>query len=100
MNSIVHSKGSPTVGTPAEVSTVGIELFRHRLRDIRVEFYDCAGQLDYAGMHQTFLSRRAVYLLVWDVHKFHEKHGNDLDQAGDAWGHHCDSALLNLYCDT
>ncbi|CAN0491942.1 unnamed protein product, partial [Scytosiphon promiscuus] len=50
-----------------EVSTVGIELLRHRLRDIRVEFYDCAGQLDYAGMHQTFLSRRAVYLLVWDV---------------------------------
>ncbi|CAM9637542.1 unnamed protein product, partial [Laminaria digitata] len=67
MNSIVHSKGSPTKGTPEEVSTVGIELLRHRLRDIRVEFYDCAGQLDYAGMHQTFLSRRAVYLLVWDA---------------------------------
>ena len=79
MNSIVHSKGSPTVGTPAEVSTVGIELFRHRLRDIRVEFYDCAGQLDYAGMHQTFLSRRALYLLVWDAKKCQGRSGNALD---------------------
>lgn len=88
MNSIVLSKGSPTRGTPEEVSTVGIELLRHRLRGIKVEFYDCAGQLDYAGMHQTFLSRRAVYLLVWDVHKFHGRHGNDLDQVDDAWVRH------------
>lgn len=97
MNSIALSKGSPTKGTPEEVSTVGINLLRHRLRDIGVEFYDCAGQLDYAGMHQTFLSRRAVYLLVWDVRNFHGKNGNDLDQVGDAWVHHGDSALLNLY---
>ncbi|CAN0498040.1 unnamed protein product [Laminaria digitata] len=32
--------------------------------------HDCAGQIDYAGMHQIFLSRRALYLLVWDVKNF------------------------------
>lgn len=50
-----------------EASTVGIELHTCVLENTQVEFYDCAGQLDYAGMHQIFLSRRALYLLVWDV---------------------------------
>ena len=58
MNSIVREEGFLTRGAPEEVSTVGIDLLRHRLRGIKVEFYDCAGQLDYAGMHDTFLSRR------------------------------------------
>lgn len=80
MNSIVQEKGCRTKGTPEEVSTVGIDLLRHRLRDINVEFYDCAGQLDYAGMHDIFLSRRALYLLVWDVKKCHGKRDNDLDE--------------------
>lgn len=80
MNSIIHEKGFLTKGTPEEVSTVGIDLFRHRLRDIKVEFYDCAGQLDYAGMHDIFLSRRALYLVVWDVKKCHGKNGDDLDE--------------------
>lgn len=80
MNSIVQEKGFLTRGTPEEVSTVGIDLLRHRLRGIKVEFYDCAGQLDYAGMHDIFLSRRALYLLVWDVKKCYGKHDNDLDK--------------------
>ena len=80
MNSIIHEEGRPTKGTAEEVSTVGIELLRHRLGDVRVELYDCAGQIDYAGMRQIFLSRRALYLLVWDVKKCYGKHGDDLDQ--------------------
>lgn len=72
MQSIVARHGSPTQGTPAQASTVGIELLRDKLRDITVEFYDCAGQVDYAGMHQTFLTRRALYLLVVDIKKYRD----------------------------
>ncbi|CAN0570976.1 unnamed protein product, partial [Ectocarpus sp. 12 AP-2014] len=81
LNSIVNERGSRTVGTSEEVSTVGIELRRHRQRNGRtVEFYDCAGQVDYFGMHQTFLTRRALYLLVWDVSRCHGEASNDLDK--------------------
>lgn len=81
LNSIVNERGSRTVGTSEEVSTVGIELRRHRQRNGRtVEFYDCAGQVDYYRMHQTFLTRRALYLLVWDVSRCHGKEGNNLDK--------------------
>lgn len=69
-----------------EVSTVGIELLRHRLRNTTIEFYDCAGQVDYAGMHQTFLSKRALYLLVWDVGRCLGKDGDDLDEVSGVWG--------------
>lgn len=58
---------------------MGIDLIRHRLKGTTVEFYDCAGQVDYAGLHQTFLSRRALYLLVWDVRRCQDEHGNTLD---------------------
>ncbi|CAN0471898.1 unnamed protein product, partial [Laminaria digitata] len=64
MNSIVDGEAKATEGTPEEVSTIGIQLQRHPLNDVRVEFYDCAGQIDYAGMNQIFLSGRALYLLV------------------------------------
>lgn len=80
VKTIVAGRASPTVGTPAKVSTVGIELLRHRLKGTTVEFYDCAGQVDYAGMHQTFLSRRALYLLVWDVGRCHGQDGKALDK--------------------
>ncbi|CAB1104970.1 unnamed protein product [Ectocarpus sp. CCAP 1310/34] len=80
VNSIVEGRGLPTVGTPAEVSTVGIELLRHNLQGTAVEFYDCAGQVDYYGMHQNFLTRRALYLLVWDVLRCHGKTDDDLDE--------------------
>ncbi|CAM9253300.1 unnamed protein product, partial [Sphacelaria rigidula] len=70
MQSIIAGCGSPTTGTTAEASTVGVELHPHQLEDTAVEFFDCAGQVDYAGMHQTFLTRQALYLLVVDVTKF------------------------------
>ena len=80
MQSIVSGHGSPTQGTPAQASTVGIELLRHRLQDTTVEFFDCAGQVDYAGMHQTFLTRRALYLLVVDITKY--SNPENLDKVG------------------
>ena len=72
MKSIMAEKGSPTQGTSDEASTVGIDLHCHQSpQGMAVEFYDCGGQVDYAGMHQVFLTRRALYLLVWDVTLFH-----------------------------
>lgn len=90
LNSIVNERGSRTVGTSEEVSTVGIELRRHHQRNGRtVEFYDCAGQVDYYGMHQTFLTRRALYLLVWDVSRCHGKESNDLDKVSVTLSRRC-----------
>lgn len=83
MRSIVLEHGAPMDPTE-DSSTVGIELVRHALRDTSIEFYDCGGQVDYAGMHQIFLSRRALYLLVWDVQKCHGLRGNKLDEVRDA----------------
>lgn len=84
MNSIAHERAKPTKGSAYVVSTVGIELRRHQMGDTKVEFYDCAGQLDYAGMQQVFLSRRALYLLVWDVAKCHGKQGDELDKVSNS----------------
>lgn len=64
---------------------MGIDLIRHRLKGTTVEFYDCAGQVDYAGMQQTFLSRRALYLVVWDVGRCRGKGGKALDEVGARW---------------
>lgn len=55
-----------------------MQLHPHQLQDTKVEFFDCAGQVDYAGMHQTFLTRRALYLLVVDITKYHGV--DDLDK--------------------
>lgn len=89
MQSIVAGHGSPTQGTPAQVSTVGIELLRHKLEGTTVEFFDCAGQVDYAGMHQTFLTRRALYLLVVDITKYRRLDDvENLDKVGIV-GHRC-----------
>lgn len=48
-------------------STVGMYLTRHKTKNTEITLYDCGGQIDYHGMHQIFLTRRALYLLVWDV---------------------------------
>ena len=82
INSIVSGEATATEGTPDDVSTIGIELRRHALKDVRVVFYDCAGQAHYAGMHQIFLTRRALYLLVTDVRKFRGMADEDLDKVG------------------
>lgn len=83
MSSIVTGRANATEGRADEVSTVGVDLLRKQIEDTRVEFYDCAGQLDYAGMQQVFLGGRALYLLVWDVTKCHDKRGDELDAVSD-----------------
>ena len=79
--------GSPTDGTPDEASTVGIDLRCYQpshYQGMAVEFYDCGGQVDYAGMHQVFMTRRALYLLVWDVTLFHNLDSKKRAKVG-AW---------------
>ncbi|CAM9844456.1 unnamed protein product, partial [Scytosiphon promiscuus] len=80
VTSMVQRTGTRTTGESRDVSTKGIELHRHQIKGTTVEFYDCAGQVDYYGMHQTFLTRRALYLLVWDVQKCCGKAGEALDE--------------------
>ena len=82
MESTIKGTKSPTEGTLEEASTVGIDLRHHLLQGTKVEFYDCAGQVDYAGMHQTFLTRRALYLLLWDVTLFHGLDPRYLEKVG------------------
>ena len=85
MKSIMAGEGSPTQGTSDEASTVGIDIHCHQSpQGMAVEFYDCGGQVDYAGMHQVFLTRRALYLLVWDVTLFHDLDPNNIAKVG-AW---------------
>lgn len=72
INSIINGHPAPTEGKPEEATTVGIDVQSHDLENTTVEFYDCAGQLDYYGMHQIFLSKRALYLLVWDVSTYQD----------------------------
>lgn len=80
MNSIVDGRANATKGRADDVSTVGVDLQRKQIKGTRVEFYDCAGQLDYAGMQQVFLGGRALYLLVWDVTRCHDHSGGELDE--------------------
>ena len=84
MESIIKGTKSPTEGTLEEASTVGIDLRHHLLQGTKVEFYDCAGQVDYAGMHQTFLTRHALYLLVWDVKLLHGLDERNIQEVGDS----------------
>lgn len=80
MQCIIARRGSPTKGTAAQASTVGMKLHPHQLQITDVEVFDCPGQVDYAGMHQTFLTRRALYLLVVDITKYLDV--EDLDKVG------------------
>lgn len=83
MESIISKSPSRTAGTPHEASTEGIDVRPHQLENTSVEFYDCAGQVDYAGMHQVFLTRRALFLLVWDITRCSGLHGSYLDEVYD-----------------
>ena len=84
MRSLVAGTQSPTEENPEEASTVGIELFPHLPQGTKIEFYDCAGQVDYAGMHQAFLTQRALYLLVSDVRLFYNHDEININEVG-AW---------------
>lgn len=80
MESIISRRANPTEGTLEEASTEGIDVRPHKLENTSVEFYDCAGQVDYGGMHQVFLTRRALFLLVWDISRCSSLRVNKLDE--------------------
>lgn len=82
MKSIVSGHANRTEGTPEEASTEGIELQPHQLENTSVEFYDCAGQVDYGGMHQVFLTQRALFLLVWDITRCYGLSDRKLTEVG------------------
>lgn len=38
--------------------------------NVDAKLYDLAGQVDYYGLHQLFLTERALYVLTWDASRF------------------------------
>eukprot|EP00752_Nemacystus_decipiens_P013632 g12085.t2 len=65
-------------------TTVGVDLYSHELRDgTECKIYDVAGQITYYGLHQFFLTERAVYVIVFDATKFEGLSGKELDKAVD-----------------
>eukprot|EP00752_Nemacystus_decipiens_P017775 g15937.t1 len=63
-------------------TTVGVDLHSHTLRNgTECKIYDVAGQITYYGLHQFFLTERAVYVIVWDSTKFEGLSGKELDEA-------------------
>ena len=80
MESIISRRPNRTKGTPEEASTEGIDVRPGQLENTSIEFYDCAGQVDYGGMHQVFLTQRALFLLVWDITRCSGLSDGDLDE--------------------
>eukprot|EP00903_Cladosiphon_okamuranus_P006480 g6339.t1 len=63
-------------------TTVGVDLLNHKFRNgAECKIYDVAGKVSYYGLHQYFLTERAVYVIVWDATRFKFLSGEDLDQA-------------------
>ena len=55
-----------------EVSTEGIDIKRWNLKtnnnnELKINIWDFGGQEIYHSTHQFFLSKRSIYLLVWDA---------------------------------
>lgn len=54
-----------------DLETVGISVSDYVLDGkMTARFYDLAGQVEYYGLHQLFMTSRAVYVLTWDASKF------------------------------
>lgn len=81
MRSIRAGRGDRTTHDQGDPSTVGVDLHTHMLRDsTRCKLYDLAGQLDYRGLHQLFLTESALYIVVFDVTFFEGKQDNALSE--------------------
>ncbi|CAN0449744.1 unnamed protein product, partial [Ascophyllum nodosum] len=86
IKSIKAGKGQLTRGE--ELESVGVSVQDHHFetgREARtdVKLYDLAGQVDYYGLHQLFLTERALYVLVWNASKFLGKHEALSDELKD-----------------
>jgi len=62
--------GSGTLVQGSELETVGVEISDYNLEGTATKFYDLAGQVDYYGLHQLFVTERTVYVMTWDASKF------------------------------
>lgn len=72
IKSIKAERGQLTEGDELESVGVSVSDFVFDGR-IDTRLYDLAGQVDYYGLHQLFLTSPAVYVLTWDAAKFLEK---------------------------
>ena len=48
----------------------------------RVDFYDFAGKLVFHASHPTFLSSKAIYIMTFDLNKFHSNRRTQKDDEG------------------
>lgn len=72
-------RGDRTPDGEGDVSTIGVDLHTYILQDgTRCKLYDLAGQIDYRGLHQLFLTERALYVLVWNATDFEGRQGQEL----------------------
>lgn len=65
--------GSGTLSQGNELETVGVKVSDYNLNNLAgptTKLYDLAGQIDYYGLHQLFMTDEAVYVLTWDASKF------------------------------
>eukprot|EP00752_Nemacystus_decipiens_P014806 g13180.t1 len=60
-------------------STVHVDVEYHELDGHPIRMFDCAGQVVYYGLLQLFLTRRAVYLLVWNAEEASKMDELDLE---------------------
>ncbi|CAM9927172.1 unnamed protein product [Laminaria digitata] len=60
-------------------STVHVDVEDHKVDGHRIRMFDCAGQVAYYGLLQLFLTRHAVYLLVWDAEQASKTDDLDLE---------------------
>ncbi|CAM9413667.1 unnamed protein product, partial [Hapterophycus canaliculatus] len=62
-----------------ELESVGVSVKTARLwktgegEGVEAKLYDLAGQVDYYGLHQLFLTERALYVLTWDASQFFDQ---------------------------
>ena len=62
--------GSGRLAQGNELETVGVEVSDYNLAGKSIKLYDLAGQVDYYGLHQLFMTERAVYVVTWDAAKY------------------------------
>lgn len=52
---------------------MGVKVSDYSLKNLErqsTKLYDLAGQVDYYGLHQLFMTEGAVYVMTWDASKF------------------------------